>query len=54
MYYRRSRPVWGWGFIVRVPSCVTQAILGALVLGLMILLALIITVFQAVQSIFPR
>jgi ABC-type phosphate transport system permease subunit len=54
MYYRRSRPLLGWGVVVRLPGCVTQAIAGALVLGLMILLALTITVFQAMQSIFQR
>ena len=54
MYYRHSRPFRGWGVIVRVPGCVTQAIAGAFVLGLMILLALIITAFQFVQSLLPR
>jgi tetrahydromethanopterin S-methyltransferase subunit B len=54
MYKRRSRSLWGWGVVVRIPGCVTQAIAGTLVLGLMILLALILTVFQAIQSIFPR
>ena len=54
MYDRRSRPQWGWGVIIRVPGCVTQAIAGACVLGLMILLALIITAFQFVQSLLPR
>jgi ABC-type phosphate transport system permease subunit len=54
MDYRRSRPLWGCGVVVRIPGCVTQALAGALVLGLMILLALIITVFQAMQSLFPR
>jgi hypothetical protein len=54
MYYRRSRPLWGWGVAIRIPGCITQAIAGALVLGLMILVALTITVFQVMQSIFPR
>ncbi len=54
MYDGPSRPFRGWGVMVRVPGCVTQAIAGALVLGLMILLALIITAVQSVQPLLPR
>jgi hypothetical protein len=54
MYDRRNRPLWGWGVIIRVPGCVTQAIAGAVVLGLMILLALIINAYQFVQSLLPH
>lgn len=54
MYYRRSRPLWGWGVIVRMPGCLTQAIAGALVLGLMTLLALLIMAFQFVTALLPR
>lgn len=54
MHYGRSRPLWGWGVVVRMPGCLTQAIAGALVLGLMILLALLITAFQFLQSFLLR
>jgi hypothetical protein len=54
MSYWRGRPYWGWAAIVRVPGCVVQAIAGALVLGLMILIALIVTGVQALQTGLPR
>lgn len=54
MYFRRSRPVWGWGVGVRIPGCATQALAGALVLGVMILLALLISAFQVMQSVLLR
>ena len=54
MFYRRGRPLWGYGIVVRIPGCLTQAIAGAFVLGLMVLLALIISAFQLVLSLLPR
>ena len=40
--------------MVRIPGCLIQAMMGAFVLGLMILLALIVTAFQFVQALLPR
>lgn len=54
MHDQHNRSRWGWGISFRVPGCVTQVILGALVLGLMILLALMISAFQAMQSMLLR
>ncbi len=51
---RYSRPAWRWGVMVRVPGCVTQALSGALVLGLMILLALLISAYQFVHGLLPH
>jgi hypothetical protein len=54
MYGRNRQPAWRWGVMVRVPGCVTQALAGALVLGLMILLALVISAYQFVHALLPH
>lgn len=54
MYHQRTVPAWRWGFAVRIPGCITQAIMGAFVLGLMIVVAVVISALQFVQTVLPH